>query len=120
MLVVIGLEGLPHGALIGLDAENRARLRRWLDRQEVGAGVGTRPPLKRRDIEHYIRAAEQHGIDDDPDHEVGDLQDHLRDMWNLLTPEQRSAFAALSDVRARVELGTGSIDEDEDEGAPDQ
>jgi hypothetical protein len=34
MFVVIGLPGLPHGALIGLDAENRARLRQWLDVQE--------------------------------------------------------------------------------------
>jgi hypothetical protein len=33
MLVVIGFAGLPHGALIGLDAENRARLRQWLDAQ---------------------------------------------------------------------------------------
>jgi hypothetical protein len=34
MLVVIGFAGLSHGALIGLDAGNRARLRQWLDTQE--------------------------------------------------------------------------------------
>lgn len=34
MLVVIGFGGLPHGAVIGLDAENRARLRQWLDAQD--------------------------------------------------------------------------------------
>jgi len=34
MLVFIGLAGLPHGALIELDAKNRARLRHWLDVQE--------------------------------------------------------------------------------------
>jgi hypothetical protein len=76
------------------------------------------PALKSEsgDLEFYIRAAEQHGKDDDPDHEVGDLQDHLRDVWTLLTSEQRAAFAALSDVRERVELGIGD-DDDEDEGA---
>lgn len=34
MLIVIGFGGLPHGAVIGLDAENRACLRQWLDAQE--------------------------------------------------------------------------------------
>jgi hypothetical protein len=68
------------------------------------------------DIETYIRAAEQHGQDDDPDHEVGDLQDHLREMWKLLTPDQQAAFAESPEVRERVELGIGS-DEDEDDDA---
>jgi len=40
MLVVIGLEGLPHGGLIGLDADNRARLRRWLDAQDANTVTG--------------------------------------------------------------------------------
>jgi hypothetical protein len=35
MLVVIGLGGLPHGAVIGLKAKERARLRQWLDAQEA-------------------------------------------------------------------------------------
>ena len=34
MLVIIGLGGLPHGSLIGLTAENRVRLRQWLDAQD--------------------------------------------------------------------------------------
>jgi len=34
MLVVIGLGGLPHGSLIGVNGENRARLRQWLDAQD--------------------------------------------------------------------------------------
>ena len=33
-------------------------------------------------------AAQQHGLDSDPDHEVGDLQDALRECFNLLTKEQ--------------------------------
>ena len=57
---------------------------------------------RRSDVETYIGAAEQHGMDDDPDHEVGDLQDYLREVWSLLTPEQRATFAELPDVRERL------------------
>jgi hypothetical protein len=43
-------------------------------------------------IEAYIAAAEQHGKDSEPDHEVGDLQDMLRVAWSLMTPAQRVSF----------------------------
>jgi hypothetical protein len=39
-------------------------------------------------LQYYLDAAQQHGEDSEPDHEVGDLQDLLRTMWSLLTPEQ--------------------------------
>jgi len=36
-----------------------------------------------------IHSAEQHGINSEPEHEVGDLQDALEIAWELLTPDQR-------------------------------
>lgn len=45
------------------------------------------------DIEVYIEAAEQHGQNSDPDHEVGDLQAYLRAMWELLSIPQKKVFA---------------------------
>lgn len=40
-----------------------------------------------------LDSAEAHGQLDDPDHEVGDLQDALRLAWERLTPTQRAAVA---------------------------
>jgi len=37
-----------------------------------------------------IRAAEYHGGLDDPDHEVGDLQDVVVAAWGLLSKKQRT------------------------------
>ena len=45
------------------------------------------------DVEFYIEAANHHASVSDGDHEVGDLIEFLRSMWNHLTPEQRMAFA---------------------------
>lgn len=41
-------------------------------------------------VEKIIEAAEQHGRDSEPEHEVGDLQDALREAWKRMTPAQRS------------------------------
>jgi hypothetical protein len=60
------------------------------------------------DVERYIDAALQHGEDSEPDHEVGDLQDYLRVMWDLLTPEQQSQFAR--DERVVELLESGGFD----------
>lgn len=49
------------------------------------------------------RAATQHGIDDDRDHEVGDLQDALGIALRLMTPDQLSAVFV--DVREHVADG---------------
>lgn len=43
------------------------------------------------EIEDLLACAQAHGEDDDPDHEVGDLQDLLRACWAVMTPEQREA-----------------------------
>ena len=38
--------------------------------------------------EQLLGSARNHGLDSDPDHEVGDLQDSLREALKFLTPEQ--------------------------------
>ncbi|MDN7577379.1 hypothetical protein QZM25_32720 [Burkholderia contaminans] len=55
-----------------------------------------------------IRAAKEHGENSEPNHEVGDLQDYLRDMWKLLTSKQREAYFNLDSVIDRLELGLSS------------
>jgi rRNA maturation endonuclease Nob1 len=42
--------------------------------------------------EEVTDAAQKHGSESEPDHEVGDLQDALRVALNLLTPEQVEMF----------------------------
>jgi hypothetical protein len=59
------------------------------------------PPMA--DIELCILGAQAHGQNSDPDHEVGDLQDGLREMWELLTPEQRQRFMERPSVRERLD-----------------
>lgn len=64
------------------------------------------------DVEFYIEFAEKHG-EDYPDHECGDLQDFLREMWGLLTPKQRMHFAKLPNVLEKIEaLGDQERDEE--------
>lgn len=55
------------------------------------------------DAEFYIDAAELHGQDSEPDHEVGDLQDFLRAAFSLMTKEQRAKFAKLPAVQSTLE-----------------
>ncbi|TXI83161.1 MAG: hypothetical protein E6Q40_11410 [Cupriavidus sp.] len=54
-------------------------------------------------IETLLDAARLHGENSESDHEVGDLQDHLRTMWRLLTPAMRVAFLKLETVQASLE-----------------
>lgn len=54
-------------------------------------------------IEHLMEAAKRHGEDSDPDHEVGDLQDMLRAMWELLPADKRSEFLAQDVVTVVLE-----------------
>lgn len=42
--------------------------------------------MEKPNIETLIEAARQHGLDSEPDHEVGDLQSLLRDCWEALDP----------------------------------
>ena len=49
-------------------------------------------------IERVLNAAQQHGENDEPDHEVGDLQDVLRAAWSLMTLEQRNQLMAAAET----------------------
>lgn len=68
--------------------------------------------IKLLDIGFYTAAAQQHGQDSDPDHEVGDLQDMLRAMWAILTPAQRVAYAGSDAVRMVLQGALPNFDED--------
>jgi len=65
--------------------------------------------------ETYVDAAQQHGEGDDPDHEVGDLQDFFRAAFDLLTDRQKILLSKNPGVRSTLEnalcLQDGEIDE---------
>jgi hypothetical protein len=50
--------------------------------------------MSRNAIERAIEDAARHGADSEPEHEIGDLQALARQLWALLTPDQRKAFSA--------------------------
>lgn len=53
-----------------------------------------KPPRWSKDFaETVILAAEEHGKQSEPDHEVGDLQEALRVCWRLMTTRQREEAA---------------------------
>ena len=58
---------------------------------------------KMMDIKYFLRAAEKHGEDSDPDHEVGDLQEYIKVLWSLLKPKQKKAFILNDSVQATLE-----------------
>lgn len=64
-------------------------------------------------IELLLAAARQHGLDSDPDHEVGDLQEASRKMWELMTPAQRLRLMADDDIREVVETNLPDINYDD-------
>ena len=47
-----------------------------------------------RDIHEVFRGASEHGMQSDPDHEVGDLQDALITAFEVMGPDQKEAFFA--------------------------
>lgn len=65
----------------------------------------------------YLGAAQAHGEDSDPDHEVGDLQDFLRAAFKIMTPDQRKAFALDESVQQTLEGALGDLDEFEEKVA---
>lgn len=54
-------------------------------------------------IEAVLALATKHGSYGEPDHEVGDLQDMMRDMWSILTPQQRLEFLLKPSVASALE-----------------
>jgi len=53
-------------------------------------------------VEHLIRGAERHAEVDDPDHEVGDLQDLLRAAWSVMPPPVRHRFLQTQAVKEAI------------------
>ncbi len=58
------------------------------------------------DIDFYLEVAKQHA-EDYPDHEVGDLQDFLRVIWELLPRNQKLAIARAPGIHSVLE-GAGA------------
>jgi len=54
-------------------------------------------------VELVIEAARLHGENSDPDHEVGDLQDALRLMWDMLPSTKKIAFMEHESTIERLE-----------------
>lgn len=55
----------------------------------------SRPTYSKDFVETVILAAEEHGKQSEPDHEIGDLQEALRVCWRLMTTRQREEAADL-------------------------
>lgn len=56
-------------------------------------------------VEPLLSAAKTHGLESEPDHEVGDLQDALRVAWELMSKTQRELFLQHDDVVAVLAWG---------------
>lgn len=61
-------------------------------------------------IELCIAAAEQHGKNESTHHQVEDLQDSLRKMWEILKPAQRLQFMANEEVKGQIESNLPNVD----------
>ena len=70
---------------------------------------------KMLDLSFYMDAARVHGEDSEPDHEVGDLQTYMQVMWELLTPEQRKAFALNEQVHDTLDGALAFFEDDLEE-----
>lgn len=54
----------------------------------------TQADLDRTDPSTWLLAAKQHGSDEDPDHEFGDLQALARAAWGQMGPDEIASFEA--------------------------
>ena len=54
--------------------------------------LDTQAGLDRTDPATWLLAAEQHGAEEDPDHEFGDLQAIARAAWSRMGPEEIARF----------------------------
>ena len=62
------------------------------------AGDGGDTPEPKRDLDDYLGFARGHGETTDTRQWVADLEDMLRVVWDMMTPEQRAAFCEHPDV----------------------
>lgn len=72
----------------------------------------TNPSTEPRDprVERILNAAQQHGQNSEPDHEVGDLQDVLRAAWSLMSIEQRNQLMAAAETVNVLQAGDDFIE----------
>lgn len=64
--------------------------------------------FRSRMLECLMEVAKSHGEDSEPDHEVGDLQDLLRPMWESMTPAQQRSYLASDAVATMLEGAAAS------------
>lgn len=57
--------------------------------------------------ETLIAASLEHGLNSEPDHEAGDLQQYIRSCWEMLTHGQRRAFYTSAEVSSVIQTSTG-------------
>lgn len=86
------------------DQQGVVALARQMDNTCMLGDIETSPEGSsvRSGIDHILDAARHHGEVSDPEHEVGDLQDALRQAWNLMTAAQRLALMQDDEMRSRV------------------
>lgn len=70
----------------------------------------TTPEAKDPRIERIINAAQQHGENDNPDREVGDLQDVLRAAWACMSNEQRNQLMAAAETVNVLQAGDDYVE----------
>lgn len=69
-----------------------------------------RPEHQPADVAAFLfQAAERHGSFDDPDHQVGDLQDVCREVWRLLSAGQRTELTSHPGVLENFRTGAPGI-----------
>lgn len=56
-------------------------------------------------LEKLLNAADNHGIDSDPDHTIGDLQDLLRKAWALLPPSGKLQLLRSDEASNVIDCG---------------
>lgn len=61
-------------------------------------------------IERVFTAAQQHGENEHPDHEVDDLQDVLRAAWSLMTLEQRNQLMSAAEAVDVLRAGNDFVE----------
>lgn len=82
------------------------RATKYLKRMAVATAVDS-PLLAVREecprLSKILGAAQLHGEESEPDHEVGDLQEVLRECWKRMTPAARREVYELESVQALLE-----------------
>lgn len=84
VVTVASLLGAEARAAVAVDAEVEDNLEFNLYAEQAG--------LDRSDPETWLLAAQQHGANEDPDHEFGDLQDLARAAWRQMGTEEIARF----------------------------